>query len=128
VLDRSNPHKATRSRVTGEAKRIFARAMALRPRYDACISGKRCHSTSLNRHCAVCHDYIELSRALHRCWRKTPGTRRHSMSKARTRRRKIRCGPKPGGRRGRCAVNCWSLALGLELESRLGSQSQFAPP
>jgi hypothetical protein len=57
-------NRATRSRVTDEARAVFAEAVTLQGIYHNCISNNICRSTSLNQHCTECAKYLDLSRKL----------------------------------------------------------------
>jgi hypothetical protein len=63
--NRTRIKRAVRSRVTDEAREIFADAIKLQDIYHDCISNKdNCRSTAVNRHCPDCARYIKLSQEL----------------------------------------------------------------
>jgi hypothetical protein len=66
---RTRIKRAARSRVTDEAREIFADAIKLQDIYHDCIGkdGKdNCRSTAVNQHCPDCARYIKLSQELSR--------------------------------------------------------------
>jgi len=64
--NRTRIKRAARSRVTDEARAIYADALKLQGRYWDCISKDVCCSTSVGRHCTDCDKYINMSRELNR--------------------------------------------------------------
>jgi hypothetical protein len=64
--NRTRIKRAARSRVTDEARAIFADALKLQGRYWNCISNDVCHSTSVSQHCPECEKYINVSREFNR--------------------------------------------------------------
>ena len=57
---------AVRSRVTDEARAIYADALKLRDIRKDCIGIAACGSTSISTHCSECTKYMDLSRELGR--------------------------------------------------------------
>jgi hypothetical protein len=58
--------RAVRSRVTDEAREVFARAVEVQGIYRACVRSEGCRSTSRNEHCAECREFLELNGELDR--------------------------------------------------------------
>jgi hypothetical protein len=58
--------RAVRSRVTDEARAVYARADALQDIYWACLRNEGCGSSaSQGEHCAECREFLDLSNQLH---------------------------------------------------------------
>ncbi|MGE9007163.1 hypothetical protein ACO2JO_01170 [Leptospira interrogans] len=63
--NRTRIKRTARSRVTDQAREIFAEAIALQTMYHDCSrEGGTCRSTSLNQRCGECVNYINLSQEL----------------------------------------------------------------
>ena len=63
--NRTRIKRAARSRVTDEARAIFNDAVELQAIYHGCSrTDGNCRSTAVNRHCADCVRYIDLSQEL----------------------------------------------------------------
>jgi hypothetical protein len=62
---RTRIKRAIRSRVTEEARAIFAEALKLQVTHDDCSRGAgACRSTALNQRCADCARYFDLRQEL----------------------------------------------------------------
>ena len=64
--NRTRIKRAVRSRVTDEARAIYAEALELQDMHRDCIRGVACGSASIGTHCSECLKYIDLSRELGR--------------------------------------------------------------
>lgn len=64
--NRTRIKRAVRSRVTDEARAVYAKALKLQDIHRDCIRSVACCSTSIGTHCSQCLKYMDLRRELGR--------------------------------------------------------------